>query len=635
MSATTKSVLIVGAGPSGLAALKEMREVGLEAVAVDSRSQFGGVFSSDSNVTFEDLHLTISNMYMAFSDFPPKSTGCKFWSQAEYFAYLTDYVDAFQLKKHLQLQTTVNRALFNEDKLMWEVSMTSNENDTSTRCFDYLIVAAGANHHPHIPNTDLFKNFQGGIMHASEYHSADQVKGKRVLVVGTGESSADVARSASNVAKSVTLYGRRHWDTAPRFVEKGLQDGNYDENKWMSETHKPKDLLEASSTSHATGMVPLGPYSGFLQAVVLSTSFVHGKNSPQDICYQINSRAWSADFFATDSSVVPTKSAVAITAASKGTLDIVVTPTVSCNGNVVSFHRPSLYGNGFEGQAPDTLDREFDVIVACTGYSLDFDWITTSDPGRRTLNPNPRSWFKHCFPPNFGQHLAFVGFARPHSGGIPQCAELISRYIAQLNRPGASLELPANYADLALMEGAAEQACYHQSPNFHLLVDYPAYMISVAKLVGCSPRIPLNNPVDMVKYWTFPLWPCFFRTQGVGANPAAAKCVLDKFGPWDAIPSVPMLLAQICCAFFMPFVNSFSLCLDKIWSSGDPLPRFYKWRLSKALLLYQNPLTLDDLQFVLMQWGAACICLWFVATKVVTLGKYPGQGESKVPNKDV
>jgi len=63
-------VLVVGTGPSGLAALKEMRESGLEAMAVDVRSTFGGVFAPDSGVTFDNLHLTISNVFMSFSDFP-------------------------------------------------------------------------------------------------------------------------------------------------------------------------------------------------------------------------------------------------------------------------------------------------------------------------------------------------------------------------------------------------------------------------------------------------------------------------------------------------------------------------------------------------------------------------------------
>ena len=84
---TSSRVLIVGAGPSGLAALKEMREAGLDAVAVDARPVFGGVFAPDSGVTFDNLFLTTSNLFMAFSDLPPTDidNGVKYWTKEEYF----------------------------------------------------------------------------------------------------------------------------------------------------------------------------------------------------------------------------------------------------------------------------------------------------------------------------------------------------------------------------------------------------------------------------------------------------------------------------------------------------------------------------------------------------------------------
>ena len=134
----------------------------------------------------------------------------------------------------------------------------------------------------------------------------------------------------------------------------------------------------------------------------------------------------------------------------------------------------------------ETLEKEFDVIIACTGYQSNFDWIQTSDPELK-LNPNTKTWFKHCFPPGFSDKLAFLGFARPHSGGIPQCSEMLARYIAQLY--AGALSLPNNYSELALMEGANEEACYHKAFN-PLLVDYFAFMELVAKMIGCTTKLP-------------------------------------------------------------------------------------------------------------------------------------------------
>ncbi len=270
-----------------------------------------------------------------------------------------------------------------------------------------------------------------------------------------------------------------------------------------------------------------------------------------------------------------------------------------------------------------------DVIVACTGFGLDFDWITTSDPNVE-LTTNPRTWFKHCFPPKMGDSLAFLGFARPHSGGIPQCSEMAARYIALLY--SGRRELPTDYAQLAIAEGEAEAACFNLTPDYHMLVDYMAYMMSVAKLVGCTPRKtpPLSAPLDTVKYWTFPLWPCFFRTQGVGANPAAAEAVIGKFGTFDALAPMPLLALQIACGFAMPFVNFGSLAVDSLFPklTRRALPKLYRWRLSKMHFLYHNSLTLDDFKGAPAQWAAA----FFVMLHALGRGlksSAPQESESK------
>ena len=67
-NAQPKKVFIIGAGPSGIVALKEMVEAGLDAICMDAKSQVGGLFS----VAYQELYTTTSNMFLAFSDFPPE-----------------------------------------------------------------------------------------------------------------------------------------------------------------------------------------------------------------------------------------------------------------------------------------------------------------------------------------------------------------------------------------------------------------------------------------------------------------------------------------------------------------------------------------------------------------------------------
>mmetsp|Transcript_21590 Transcript_21590/g.50080 ORF Transcript_21590/g.50080 Transcript_21590/m.50080 type:complete len:90 (+) Transcript_21590:167-436(+) len=80
----SQKVLILGAGPSGLVALKEMREKGHDAHILEKSQLIGGVFSRDK---YSAYNLTISNHLMSFSDFPPQE-GLRISSKDEYCDYL-------------------------------------------------------------------------------------------------------------------------------------------------------------------------------------------------------------------------------------------------------------------------------------------------------------------------------------------------------------------------------------------------------------------------------------------------------------------------------------------------------------------------------------------------------------------
>lgn len=610
MASLNEKVLIVGAGPSGLVALKEMLEAGLDAVAVDARSQIGGVFSPNSNVTCEDLYLTTSNMFMAFSDFPPRDKYMKYWTKAEYYDYLCEYARHFQLMPHIQLGTSIKHAKLklndSETKNEWEVSMVPNRDDiqhVKTENYSYLIVATGANH---TPRTPTFDGFQGEILHSSQFHAAEQLRGKKVLVVGVGESATDVAVSSSKVADSVTVWGRRVPDLAPRFM-KDVDAPEYDEYAKLRNQEKrlPGDFLEIVTTSRIVRNLPLVAWSTILHILVNYVKNKYGPQSPHQVLWDTNAASWSGDRISGDTAIIPTKNAIMAVAASKGQMDLCFAPEATFQNTTVTFHNPSYYKKDFTKEV--SIGVDIDVIVACTGYdTIELsDWLETPQP----IVPNPRLWFKHCFPTNqMGEHIAFLGYARPHSGGIPQCSEMLARYVAQL-RIGA-LKLPANYTEIARMDGACEDECYHLAPRNLLVVDYHAFMMSVARLIECTPHMP-RDPLQMVKHWTFPLWPCFFRMRGPGAKPEACEEVLSKFGPYDALAFGPLLLVEVLFTFIMPFVNILSYLFDAVLNAGKrtTLPRGYWLRMSKFHFMYGNLRVLDreDFKFMVGQLIAGIV----------------------------
>ena len=111
---------------------------------------------------------------------------------------------------------------------------------------------------------------------------------------------------------------------------------------------------------------------------------------------------------------------------------------------------------------------------------------------------------------------------------------MLARYLALLYTGQRSL--PKNYKSMTVEEGAALTAYYTQAAHLHSLVDYPIFMSSMARLIGCEPRPPsfLFNMKRWIQYYTFPTWPVFYRTRGPGANPAVVESVMSKFETWAA-----------------------------------------------------------------------------------------------------
>merc|ERR1719487_1275556 len=80
-------------------------------------------------------------------------------------------------------------------------------------------------------------------------------------------------------------------------------------------------------------------------------------------------------------------------------------------GTKVSFPN-TVYSNYMEHEMKETM-QDIDVVIGCTGYKTTFSWLDAD------VQWNPRTWYKHAFAPKYGERLVFIGWARPHQGGIP------------------------------------------------------------------------------------------------------------------------------------------------------------------------------------------------------------------------
>ncbi|WP_121257495.1 flavin-containing monooxygenase [Nocardioides ferulae] len=207
---------VIGAGPMGLACARNLQRAGIDFVGFDLHTDVGGLWDIDNphSTMYESAHLISSKRMTEFAEFPMRDEVAAYPSHREVRDYLRDYADHFDLRRHYELGTRVLEAT-PVDGGGWQL-VTERDGVRETRTFAGLLVANGTLHTPYTPQ--LPGEFAGELLHSSDYRSAEVFEGKRVLVVGCGNSGADIAVDAVHHAASVDLSVRRGYHFLPKFV---------------------------------------------------------------------------------------------------------------------------------------------------------------------------------------------------------------------------------------------------------------------------------------------------------------------------------------------------------------------------------------------------------------------------------
>src|SRR5687767_5738738 len=210
---------VIGAGSSGIAAIKTLHGRGFEVEAYEKSDRVGGnwVFQNRNGMSssYSTLHINTSRERMQYSDFPMPKSYPDFPRHDQIAEYFDAYVDHFGFRDRIQFENGVERA----EKLpdgTWELSTQ----DGRTQRFDMLLVANG--HHwdkrwpePAFPGADEFEGVQ---MHAHDYVDNEFLRDKDVVVLGMGNSAMDISVEASETARKVYLSARRGAWIIPKYL---------------------------------------------------------------------------------------------------------------------------------------------------------------------------------------------------------------------------------------------------------------------------------------------------------------------------------------------------------------------------------------------------------------------------------
>ena len=220
-------VCVIGAGSSGIAAAQVLHARGIPFDCFEVGSSVGGNwrYLNDNGMSsaYRSLHINTSRQQMEFKAFPMPADLPDYPSHWQIADYFDSYVDHFGFRDRIEFRTEVVKVEPGDGG--YAVTLrASNEHgepgEPEVRSYSDVVVANGHHWDPRWPEPSYVgaETFPGEQLHAHYYRTPDVLAGKRVLVLGIGNSASDIAVESSRVAEETYLAMRRGAHVVPKYM---------------------------------------------------------------------------------------------------------------------------------------------------------------------------------------------------------------------------------------------------------------------------------------------------------------------------------------------------------------------------------------------------------------------------------
>ncbi|NXE37520.1 FMO1 monooxygenase, partial [Ptilorrhoa leucosticta] len=487
-------VAVVGAGVSGLTATKCCLDEGLEPTCFEQSQDIGGVWRYTEHIEagrpslYPSVISNTSKEMSAFSDFPFPEDFPVFLPNAQLLDYLRRYAEHFSLREHIKLGTTVVSIRKHPDFATtgrWNVVTEAGGKQTS-HVFDAVMVCSGNFSEPSLPLHCFpgIERFRGQYFHSRQYKYPDVFQGKRVLVVGMGNSGVDIAVEASRVAAKVTISTTRGAWLLSRVFEHGYPWDMVLNTRLMSliKTNLPRSL------------------SWWL------------------INYKVNQRFNHENY-----GLQPEKSCLVREPVLNDDLpSYILTGRITIKPGVKEFKDNSVVFHNCPEEEP------IDIVVFCTGYNFSFPFLEESVV--RVENKHA-SLYKYVFPTHLQKPtLAVLGLIKP-LGGIMPMAEMQARWVSRVFKGrGANVSPPVS-------QNAAQTGHVLFGLTFDevLKTEWLVYLDTLASFIGAKPsvlKLLCTDPWLALTIFFGPCSPYQYRLGGPGRWEGARQAILTQ---WDRV----------------------------------------------------------------------------------------------------
>ncbi len=417
-----KKFAVIGAGAGGLCAAKNLVARGFEVTIFEVGSHIGGlwVYENDSGLSpaYRSLHINSEARVSCFGDFPFPPGVSLYPDHGEMRKYFEAYAQHFDLTRRIRFQSRVTALEPTASGVTVRLESGGEE------AFDGIVVATG---HQSIPrHPPEVKNFTGEYLHAHAYRVPEQFAGKRVMVIGPGNSGVDIAADICTVTSCAVLCARSPVLIMPR-------------------------MMFGVPNSRTLGKIekPWVPWAIRIRARAILTRMFHGRMEQ-----------WGFRTPKTRTHPISHPTLISHIAWDR----VAVKPGIkSIAGQEVSF--------------VDGSTETFDSIIAATGYVTEFPYLP---PGTSPLSGTRLDLYNRIVHPSL-PGVYFIGFFDVSGGSNIRMMDDQAEYIAAV--ASGAIKLPTRDAMLAAIAEdhafAAKQ--FPDSPRYGLELDPYRYRKRLAR----------------------------------------------------------------------------------------------------------------------------------------------------------
>ena len=240
------TVLVIGGGQSGLSIAARLKQLNVDTLIVDREQRIGDNWRKRYHAL--TLHNQVQVNHLPYLHFPPNWP--TYIPKDKLANWFEAYVESMEL--NFWTATEFEGGVHDENEGRWTVTLRRADGTGRTMHPRHVVLATGVSGIPSVPEISGLKDFAGKVMHSSQYDDGESWKGKRAIVIGTGNSGHDIAQDLHSSGADVTLFQRSSTlvvsiEPSAQLVYTPYNEGTLDDNDLIA-TSMP---LKLARKSHA------------------------------------------------------------------------------------------------------------------------------------------------------------------------------------------------------------------------------------------------------------------------------------------------------------------------------------------------------------------------------------------------